>query len=302
METLEPTARAPPAGNTGGAEGAGTRAAPAAPPQQQTLAAASAELESAVRLLQDPKAADLHGRHAAAIERMCRAAAAAGGFAAADLPRLTLLLDILLPLVLSGARPEFAAPLCGALRLLGRPLVRRALSDEARLPAALAALLRALAHAFGGAAPAELQAAAAGALEALSSAYHRRPGALQLRPPAQPGGAKRPGSEEAAGSGRAASPAVAAAADGDLNTAWRTYHLNQRCVRVRVCWSRASRWWRLSLHSRGSACGVVSVQRLAQQQPKLHPCAAGRHCAHAGTHRPRGMRSATTLMRRPQPA
>jgi hypothetical protein len=207
-----------------------------------------------VKLLLDPKASDLHERHAAAIARLCRRAAGSG-FAIADLPRVQLILDTTLPLLLSGTRPSLAAPLCDTVRLLGRPLAKCGLSDEARLPAALAGVLGSLGAALTAGAPAALQLAAAEALEALASAYHNRPSLADLRPRSgqdavwqqkqQPQQQQQHGVESGqepkrirSGNKTAAVPegtdlqqrAHTTVLDGDIDSPWRVYHLHQRSV------------------------------------------------------------------------
>lgn len=177
---------------------------------------ASTQLDHAVHLLLDPKAAGLHERHAASIARLGRHAAAAGGFAVSELPRVALLLDVTLRLVAasSAAAASFASPVCELLRLLERPPVKHALTDEVRLPAGLEGLLGVLRSALLAAdeLPAQLQSAVARLLETVAAAYGNRPSVLELQTAWAAG---RTGQQ----------PAAPAGVDG---AAWSTYHLHQR--------------------------------------------------------------------------
>jgi hypothetical protein len=259
-----------------------TQAAPPRPlPQTLPRQQEGGALDHALRLLSDPKATDLHARHAAALERLARRAAAAGGFAVAEAPRAAALLE--LSLRLACATPSAAAhapraaeasagdeacpcgasaigPVCALLRLLCRPLLRQALSDEARLPGALTALLAALPPALAPCAPPVVQLAAAEAIEALATGYHTRPSLLQLQAARDEG---RAGGAAPAGPGGAAaarweappSPLGAGAAE---EAVWRTYHLCQRCaseINGRDCMPRpASFACTSSMHSQTHCC------------------------------------------------
>lgn len=146
-------------------------------------------LEQALRLLLDPKAADLHERHAAAIARAARRAASAGGCAVADAARLAALLEVSLragaaattAAASESVRAAFAGPLCELLHLLRLPLLRCCVSDELRLPAALSDVLRVVALALSlDGVPVSVVGAAADAVEAIASAYGGRPSVVDL--------------------------------------------------------------------------------------------------------------------------
>jgi hypothetical protein len=218
-----------------------------APPTGPSAAGAAAALDHALALLLDPKARGLHARHASAVERAVRRTAADGGIAVAELPRVALLLELAVPAAAeqgsdtdgAGDAAVLTAPLSAVLGLLGQPLVRRAVSDEARLPGALAAALAALSSALGSGMPQQLRCEAAAALERIASAYHCRPSSLQLAAAAASTAEQqdwrittRGGSGDAPLQLLPPPPPDAGAADA---AAWRTYHLNQRCGWVGGC-------------------------------------------------------------------
>ncbi|GBF87656.1 hypothetical protein Rsub_00367 [Raphidocelis subcapitata] len=221
--------------------GASDAAPPVAPAAAAASAPAAAALDHALALLLDPKARGLHARHAAAVERVVRRAAAEGGLAIGELPRTALLLELTLRVVAEqgsdcggAGAAVFIAPLCDVLQLLGQPLVRRALSDEARLPGALAAGLSALSSALAEGMPQQVQGAAAAALEAIASAYYCRPSALQLAAAAAPAVDQQ---ERRRASGAHSSslllpllPPPPPDADAADAAAWRAYHLNQSLI------------------------------------------------------------------------
>jgi len=240
--------------------------------QSKCQTATSAALDQAVHLLLDPKAAGLPDRRAAAISRICRqhtSATGGGGFAVADLPHVTTLLETTLQVITNSSTGDDAAaaaayvpPLCELLQLIERPLVKHTLTDEVRLPAGMADLMAALGKALAGGVPSTAQFTAVHVLETLATAYHNRPSVLELRASSRQaavaGSTERRGSSGVEGQSSPQLPDAGAGGDDGASTrtaaCWRTYHVHQKLI-----------------HSSGVAPATISCLAHALSTPSTPP-------------------------------
>ena len=83
-------------------------------------------------LLRSPHSASLRDRHAAAVNRVCRAHEARGGIPLRELDDMEDVVRFVYDAVADGHAEAFEQTLCALMRLYAKPFVERAASDAGR--------------------------------------------------------------------------------------------------------------------------------------------------------------------------
>ena len=83
-------------------------------------------------LLRSPHSASLRDRHAAAVDRVCRAHDARGGIPLRELDDMEQVVRFVYDAVADGHAEAFEQTLCALMRLYAKPFVERSASDAGR--------------------------------------------------------------------------------------------------------------------------------------------------------------------------
>ncbi|GLI68965.1 hypothetical protein VaNZ11_013493 [Volvox africanus] len=139
---------------------------------------AAVDLDKVIALFTGPNSADLHERHVAAINRLCRSNP--NGFAIRDLPKVQQVLELSVALLRRGIA-LFLEPLCDLVSALGKPFIRRTATDEFKMLNHITNILAAVSSILRNAGlPSQLQIVAAQTITTFANAYGNRPNVLEL--------------------------------------------------------------------------------------------------------------------------
>eukprot|EP00899_Mesostigma_viride_P002503 jgi/Mesvir1/12253/Mv00470-RA.2 len=125
-----------------------------------------------VALFMNPHATELHQRHIAAVERICREND--DGFPIRDLPYMDKVVSHMLQFVKEGKAEIYAPPLCRMLRVASLPFVRRSSTDDFKMLTNISNFLATVGQLFIAQVPSDVQICAAQMLEQFASAHSTR--------------------------------------------------------------------------------------------------------------------------------
>ncbi|EFJ42961.1 hypothetical protein VOLCADRAFT_96890 [Volvox carteri f. nagariensis] len=136
------------------------------------------DLDKVIALFTGPNSADLHERHVAAINRLCRSNQ--NGFTIRDLPKVQQVLELSVALLKRGIG-LFLEPVCELVSLLGKPFIRRTATDEFKMLNHITNVLAAVGNIVCTVGlPSQLQIVAAQTITTFANAYGNRPNVLEL--------------------------------------------------------------------------------------------------------------------------
>ncbi|GIL72923.1 hypothetical protein Vretifemale_3064 [Volvox reticuliferus] len=136
------------------------------------------DLDKVIALFTGPNSADLHERHVAAINRLCRSNP--NGFAIRDLPKVQQVLQLSVALLRRGIA-LFLDPVCDLVSALGKPFIRRTATDEFKMLNHITNILAAVGSILRTAGlPSQLQIVAVQTITTFANAYGNRPNVLEL--------------------------------------------------------------------------------------------------------------------------
>ncbi|GMH36298.1 hypothetical protein BSKO_04166 [Bryopsis sp. KO-2023] len=137
-----------------------------------TVMSQKTDIDKVLDLFTEPLSADMHDRHAIAIDRLCRNNS--NGFAIRDLPSVQQVLELSLALARDG-KEEFIGPVCRLFGILSMPFQRRTSTDEYKMLSNITELLSCIGGVFTTDTPTSIQLIATEMLREFATANGRRP-------------------------------------------------------------------------------------------------------------------------------